>query len=258
AWERIVDIEKSPKHVVNVAVIGKYIELQDAYKSLYEAIRHGAIANDSKAVIKGIHSESLRPDNINDELAGFDAIVIPGGFGERGIDGKLLACQFGRENQVPTLGICLGMQCMVIEFARNVCDLGEAHSTEFREDSPDPVISLLEEQKGVQDIGGTMRLGANDVVLSPDSLVHRAYQKDTITERHRHRYEFNNSYRETFSSKGLKVTGIYKDKDLVEIIEISGHPWYVGVQFHPEFLSKPVAVHPLFQSLIASAIDKNK
>ncbi|MDH4129070.1 MAG: CTP synthase [Spirochaetota bacterium] len=254
SWNSIVNILKSPKHVVNIAVIGKYIELQDAYKSLYEAIQHGAIANDSAAKIIRIHSEKLKEDNLENELKNVNGIIIPGGFGERGINGKLLACSYGRNNKIPTFGICLGMQCMVIEFARNVCGLKDAHSTEIQEDTPHPVISLLEEQIGIQEIGGTMRLGENEIVLDKNSLSYKAYNESIISERHRHRYEFTNSYRDVLTEKGLNVTGIFQEKNLVEIVEIKDHPWYIGVQFHPEFKSKPISAHPLFKSFIHTAI----
>ncbi len=253
-WESIVEKVNSPKHHVQIAVIGKYIDLQDAYKSLYEAIHHGAIANDTSVQIKRIHSERLTPENLAEELQDIDGIIIPGGFGERGIPGKILSCQYGREHKIPSFGVCLGMHCMVVEFARNVSGLKEAHSTEFQEDTPHPVISLLEEQKMIQDIGGTMRLGENETTLEADSLSYKAYKSHTIHERHRHRYEFTNSYREKLSSRGLKIAGVHKERDLVEIIEIPDHPWYVGVQFHPEFQSKPIAVHPLFRSFMQAAL----
>ncbi len=257
SWESILEIERNPKHSIEIAVIGKYIELQDAYKSLYEAIKHGGIANESLVKIKRIHSGHLTLENYMDDLKNIDGIIIPGGFGERGIDGKLLACRYGREHKVPVFGICLGMQCMVIEFARNICGLNEAHSTEFHEETPHPVISLLEEQKTVRNIGGTMRLGENEIVLNQESISHKAYKTMTIYERHRHRYEFNNSYIENFTSRGLRISGIYPDKNLVEIIELEDHPWYIGVQFHPEFKSKPVHPHPLFKSFIKKSIEYN-
>ena len=213
-WNYIVNTLKEPKHIVNIAVIGKYIELQDAYKSLYEAIQHGAIANHSSANIIRIHSEKLKENNFEKELENIDGIIIPGGFGERGITGKLLACKYGRTNKIPTFGICLGMQCMVIEFARNICGLKDAHSTEIQEDTPHPVISLLEEQIGIQEIGGTMRLGENEIVLDKNSLSYKAYNESIISERHRHRYEFTNSYRDVLTEKGLNVTGIFQEKNL--------------------------------------------
>lgn len=254
-WERIVEIETNPKHVLRVGVIGKYIELQDAYKSLYESIRHGAIVNESSAKIKRIHSEKVTLERLKSELEDIDAIVIPGGFGERGLAGKLIACQYGRENGIPTLGICLGMQCMVIEYARNICGLYNANSTEFQEDTEHPVISLLAEQKMVQDLGGTMRLGEYEAHLERNSIAYKAYKSTEIFERHRHRYEFNNSYKDVLTENGMSITGIHPDKELVEIVEVPSHRWYVGVQFHPEFQSNPITGHPLFKSLIKGAIN---
>ena len=254
AWENIIKTIRNPKGEVTIAVIGKYIELLDAYKSLYEAIQHGGIANHFATKIKRINSEKLTPQNIDEMLQGIDGILIPGGFGERGIDGKLLSCQYGRENKIPTFGICLGMQCMVIEFSRNMCGLEDANTTEIDDSTPHPVISLLEEQKGIEDMGGTMRLGENEIHLNEQSLSYNIYQNNAIYERHRHRYEFNNSYKETLSNKGLLTTGHFEEKDLVEIIELQDHPWAIGVQFHPEFKSKPIQVHPLFKSFIEAAI----
>ncbi len=258
SWENIVQIIKSSSDEVKIGVIGKYIELQDAYKSLYEAISHGAIANHSNATVKRINAERLTHENIENELNDLDGIIIPGGFGDRGIEGKILACNYGRMNNIPTFGICLGLQCMVIEFTRNICGLKDAQSTEFQESSPTPVISLLEEQKGIQDYGGTMRLGVNETLLYENTKVYDIYKQKVIDERHRHRYEFNNAYKDLLTSNGLVIAGVYQEKDLVEAIELPDHPWYIGVQFHPEFKSKPVAVHPLFKSFIAASLTRAK
>jgi len=250
---------KSPQHEVKVCVVGKYIALPDAYKSIYEALVHGGIANDARVNIVKVDSETLEKGKTNKKLEGVHGILIPGGFGDRGIEGKIKAVQFARENKVPYFGICLGMQIATTEFARNICGLKGANSTEFDKKTSNPVISLLEEQKSVKDLGASMRLGAYPCKVIKNSLSYKAYQEVSISERHRHRYEFNNKFRKAFEKKGMIFAGINSKKDLVEIIELADHPWFVGCQFHPEFKSKPDQAHPLFREFIAAALlFKNK
>lgn len=254
-WKKnVVDRALRPKHSVKIAVVGKYTELQDAYKSIYEALKHGGIANDSEVVIKRINSEHVGSAKSLAQFKGVSGILVPGGFGVRGIDGKLRAIQYARENKIPFLGICLGMQCAVIEFARNVLGLKGAHSTEFNKKTDHPVISLLEEQQNVKDMGGTMRLGAYPCVIKRDTLAFRIYKTEEISERHRHRYEFNNEYREKFQKAGMKLSGLSPSGKLVEMVEIEGHPWFLATQAHPEFKSKPDWAHPLFREFIAHAM----
>lgn len=253
-WRReVVDLVLQPRQWVKVAVVGKYIQLQDAYKSIYEALVHGGIANRIGVHIKRVGAERLDRGNPEKYLKDVSGILVPGGFGYRGIEGKIKAAQYAREKKIPYLGICLGMQCAVIEFARNVAGLKGANSTEFNKKTPHPVISLLEEQEDVKDLGGTMRLGALACHLKKDSLAHKAYKVDEITERHRHRYEFNNKYRESFAKSGLRLSGLSPGGKLVEIVEFEDHPWYVASQFHPEFKSKPDCPHPLFREFIRHA-----
>jgi len=255
-WEReVVQRVLHPKHKVTIAVVGKYIELQDAYKSIYEALIHAGIYNDAKVEVEKIDSESLEKPKSKTLLEGLSGILVPGGFGYRGIEGKIKAIQFARQNQVPFLGLCLGMQCAVIEFARNVCHLAGANSTEFKK-TKYPVISLLEEQKNIKKLGGTMRLGAYPCKIKKNSLAFRIYGKALIQERHRHRYEFNNKYKKLFENKGMIFSGIYEKKGLVEIIELKNHPYFVAVQFHPEFKSKPDGAHHLFREFIKAALEK--
>ncbi|MFA4993406.1 MAG: CTP synthase [Candidatus Omnitrophota bacterium] len=255
-WEKgVVNRVLNPKNKVTIAVIGKYIELQDAYKSIYEALIHGGIHNDARVEIKRIDSESLEKTKIEDALEGVSGILVPGGFGYRGIEGKIKAIKFARENKIPFLGICLGMQCAVIEFARNVCGLTTANSTEFKK-TKYPVISLLQEQKKLKDLGGTMRLGAYPCRIKKNSLAFRVYGKNMIHERHRHRYEFNNKYRRIFERKGMIFSGIFPKENLVEIVELKGHPYFIAVQFHPEFKSKPDKAHFLFKEFIRKALEK--
>ncbi len=254
-WKKnVVDRALHPRHLVKIAVVGKYIELQDAYKSIYESLKHGGIANDTGVVIKRINSEKLETARSLEQLKGVSGILVPGGFGSRGIEGKLRAIQFAREKKIPFFGICLGMQCAAIEFARNVLDMKNAHSTEFNKKTPFPVISLLEEQQNVKDLGGTMRLGAYPCQVKKDTLAHKAYKADEISERHRHRYEFNNEYREKFQKAGMKLSGVSPSGKLIEMIELEGHPWFLAVQFHPEFKSKPDRAHPLFREFVRHAL----
>ncbi len=253
-WEQnVINRVLNPKGMVTIAVVGKYIELQDAYKSIYEALCHAGIRNDVKVAIKRIDSEVLEKGQIDEILDGVRGILVPGGFGYRGIEGKIKAIKFARENGIPFLGLCLGMQCAVIEFARNVCDLKSANSTEFKQ-TKHPVISLLEEQQGIDDLGGTMRLGAYPCKIKSNTLAAKVYGSNLVQERHRHRYEFNNKYRKILEKKGMVFSGIYPKKNLVEIVEIKDHPYFIAVQFHPEFKSKPDKVHPLFREFIRNAI----
>ena len=252
-WREVVRKLKSPARRVDVGVVGKYIELQDAYKSVYESITHGGIAHDCGVNIIRLDAETVekKPEAA---LAGLDGLVVPGGFGNRGIEGKIAAVRYARESGLPYFGLCLGMQVAVIEFARNAAGLAGANSTEFDENTPHPVIHLMEEQKDVTDKGATMRLGSYDCQLAEGSLARLAYGQASVRERHRHRYEFNNAYREILAKAGLRIAGVYPKRDLVEIVEVAAHPWFVGVQFHPEFQSKPTRPHPLFAAFIGAAI----
>jgi len=262
-WEGVVQAIENPAATVNVAMVGKYVELTDAYKSLNEALLHAGIHTRTQVNIHYIDSEQIERDGLTC-LAGMDAILVPGGFGERGIEGKIAAVRHARERQIPYLGICLGMQVAVIEFARHVAGLTDAHSTEFRKDTPYPVIALITEwtdedgtiqqRRENDDLGGSMRLGAQPCRLTPNSLARALYGKDVITERHRHRYEFNNRYRESLHAVGLAFCGHSLDERLVEMIELPDHPWFLGCQFHPEFTSTPRTGHPLFQGFIEAAL----
>ncbi|MEX0322202.1 MAG: CTP synthase [Puniceicoccaceae bacterium] len=255
-WDEVVRILKYPKHRVEIAVVGKYIELQDAYKSVYESLVHGGIANDCAVEIHRIDSEKLEDTENYGALMNVDGILVPGGFGSRGIEGKIEAVRIARESGIPYFGLCLGMQVAVIEFARNVAGLEGAHSGEFDEKSPFPVIDLMPEQKGITDKGATMRLGAYPCKLTDGSISSKAYGEELISERHRHRYEFNNDYQEQLEEAGLLVAGVNPERHLVEIVENPEHPWFVGVQFHPEFKSKPRKAHPLFASFIKAALSR--
>lgn len=258
-WKKQV-IEKAlaPKYSTKIAVVGKYIELLDAYKSIYEALRHAGIANDTRVVIKRINSEKIQKSTCANYFKDVSGILIPGGFGMRGIEGKIKAIEYARENKIPFFGICLGMQCATIEFARNALGWKGANSTEFNKKAPYPVISLLEEQEKVEDLGGTMRLGALPCHIKKDTQAYRAYKTDEISERHRHRYEFNNKYREDFQKKGFRLSGLSPGGKLVEIIELEDHPWFVASQFHPEFQSKPDRAHPLFREFVRHALQHRK
>ena len=241
---------------VEIAVVGKYIELRDAYKSIYEALTHGGIAASVRVGVRRIESEQLdRPDGLA-LLEGVQGVLVPGGFGMRGVDGKLAAVRFARERKIPFLGICLGMQCAVIEFARHVCGLAGAHSTEFDAQTPHPVIDLMAEQKGTSEKGGTMRLGGKPCHLADGSLAERVYGTPEVSERHRHRYEFNNAYRQTVEQAGLRLSGLSPDGRLVEMIELPEHPWFLACQFHPEFQSTPLRPHPLFAAFVRAACDR--
>ena len=257
-WESLVDRIKNPKHTVNITLVGKYVELHDAYLSVAEALCHGAIANDTRLNIKWVHSAHITRDNVEEHLGNADGILVPGGFGDRGIDGKIHAIKYARENKKPLLGICLGMQLAVVEFARNVLGYTDAHSAEFGPGTAYPVIDLMPEQKGIEDLGGTMRLGLYPCRLTKGTKAYEAYGEDMINERHRHRYEYNNEYRDVLCENGLFISGISPDGRLVEMIELKGHPWFVGCQFHPEFKSRPNRPHPLFSGLIKAALANKK
>jgi len=258
-WEDLIQRIKNPTQKVTIAVVGKYVDLTDAYKSLNEALKHGGFGNNASVTLKFFDSEELESlENVSTVLQGHDGILIPGGFGNRGIEGKIKAITYARENKIPFFGICLGMQLAVIEFARNVCGLKKANSTEFDPQTPDPVIALMETQKAVVVKGGSMRLGGYPCDLEKNSLALEAYGEKTIMERHRHRYEFNNTYTEKLVSKGLTISGICPQGSLVEIIEYKKHPWFLGCQFHPEFKSRPHQPHPLFFKFIKAACEQAK
>lgn len=256
-WTRMVERLKSLNNSVKIAIVGKYVELPDAYISINEALKHAGIVNDTNINIEYVNAESLEGDQpVADFLSDVDGILVPGGFGERGIEGKIRAIKYARENKVPYFGICLGMQCAVIEFARNVAGLADANSSEFNPGTENPVIDLMPEQKDVEDLGGTMRLGSYPCKLVPGSITGQAYGEEIIYERHRHRYEFNNEYRNKFQELGVVFSGLSPDERLVEIMELKDHPWFVGVQFHPEFKSRPNRPHPLFVSFIKASLAK--
>ena len=254
-WEQFVDKVKHPQKEVSIGLIGKYVELKDAYKSINESFIHGGSANNCRVNVIDIHSEEVNKENTRELLGNLDGILVAPGFGGRGIEGKINAIQFARENNIPFLGICLGMQCAAIEFTRNVLGLKDAHTTEIDTETPYPVIDLMEDQKKIKNLGGTMRLGAYNCVLDEDSVSYSAYGVTAIRERHRHRYEFNNAYREKFEKNGMRLAGINPEEDLVEIIELKDHPWFVGVQFHPEYKSTVMKPHPLFVGFVKAAID---
>jgi CTP synthase len=252
-WQEIIRKLLAPRHRVRIAVVGKYIELHDAYKSVYEAITHGGVANDCGVEIEKVEAEAIEKIGAEKMLKGLGGILVPGGFGERGIEGKIQAARYAREQGVPYLGLCLGMQIATIEFARHVLNLENAHSTEFKPDTPHPVIALLDEQKKITAKGGTMRLGRQACQLVLGSLANRLYGAFIINERHRHRYEFNNDYQEAFTQAGFVFSGTSADGKLMEIIELPSHPFFIACQFHPEFQSKPDQPHPLFKGFIAAA-----
>ena len=266
-WQKIADVIKTPKKEVEIAVVGKYVKLTDSYKSLNEALTHGGIANNCKVQVRYVDSEDLEKDVLR-RFNDIDGILVPGGFGSRGIEGKINAVTYARENKIPYFGICLGMQLAVIEVARNVAKMKGAHSAEFNEKTTFPVIYLMEEwvdrdsrlQKRDRnaDYGGTMRLGAYECRLKPGSLAHKAYNQDVIFERHRHRYEFNVRFREKLETSGMEVTGTSPDERLVEIVELKGHPWFLGCQYHPEFKSKPYSPHPLFREFIKASLKRRQ
>jgi CTP synthase len=258
-WRSFVHNVKSLKAEVVIGIVGKYVDLHESYKSLNEALFAGGIHNHTAVDLKFIDSEAIEKHGITDQFDDVDGILVPGGFGSRGIEGKIEAVKYARTNRIPFFGICLGMQMAVVEFARNVCGMKNANSTEFDQFTPYPVIDLMDEQRSITDKGGTMRLGAYDCVLTKESLCQKIYQKDVISERHRHRYEFNNKYRGALAEKGLKAGGTSPDQKLVELVEYQDHPWFVGCQFHPEFKSRPMDPHPLFASYIKACVEyRNK
>lgn len=253
-WQKIVGRMHHPKQTVEVAIVGKYVRLSDAYLSVVESLRHAAVAASADLRLRWVNSEDIEPQTVAQLLAGVNAIVVPGGFGPRGIDGKITTIQYAREHQIPFLGLCLGMQCSVIEWARNVAKLEDANSAEFDITCQNPVINLLPEQQDVVDLGGTMRLGLYACRLTPGTYTEKLYQEEVVYERHRHRYEFNNAYRNLFLETGYKISGASPDGRLVEIIELPSHPFFIATQFHPEFQSSPSKPHPLFDGLIQAAL----
>jgi CTP synthase len=255
-YRQLVHRIRNPKHEVTIAVVGKYIEHRDAYKSIYESLDHAGFAHSTQIIVKRLEAEDLERQGPEMHLKGVDGILVPGGFGMRGIEGKIQAIQFAREHQIPFFGICLGMQCAVIEFARNVLGLADANSSEFSADTRNPVICLLEGQKTINRKGGTMRLGAQPCVLTPGSHAALAYAAPEISERHRHRYEFNPEYRNQFAAAGMVIAGTSPDGTLVEVIELQAHPWFLAVQYHPEFKSKPHRAHPLFRDFVGACLQR--
>ncbi|HRO83350.1 MAG TPA: CTP synthase [Niabella sp.] len=253
-WEAFLERLNHPKSVVRIGLIGKYIELQDAYKSILEAFIHAGAVNECKVEVVNVHSEYITPENVEEKLSGLDGLLVASGFGLRGIEGKITAVKYARENGLPFFGICLGMQMAVIEYARNILGKKCANSTEMDEKTPDPVIDLMEEQKVISDKGGTMRLGAYDCALLPDSLAHKIYGQELISERHRHRWEFNNKYLEEFQNGGMVLSGKNPKSGLVEIVELPDHPFFIGVQYHPELKSTVENPHPIFVQFISAAV----
>ena len=254
-WKTFLNKLKNPKKTVDIGLVGKYTSLPDAYKSIIESFHHAGAVNEAKVNIKLINSEKLKENNLDEYLKDLKGILVAPGFGHRGIEGKILAVKYARENNIPFLGICLGMQCAVIEFGRNVLNLTDAHSAEMDRATPHPVIDIMEEQKNISNLGGTMRLGSYPCKLEKSSNAYKAYNKIDIVERHRHRYEFNNKYLEQYQNAGMKATGLNPDSNLVEIVEIPEHKWFVGVQFHPEYRSTVLNPHPLFVSFVKAALN---
>ena len=254
-WESLLDRIKNPKGAVRVGIVGKYVELPDAYKSLNEALVHGGIANDVSVELVYLNAEEIETGGLSTDLLDVDALLVPIGFGSRGTEGKIRAVAYAREHRVPFFGICLGMQCMVIEFARNVCGLADATSAEFDPEAADPIIYKLRDLLGVEEMGGTMRLGAYPCDIQEGTLAHRVYGTTQISERHRHRYEVNQKYLDDLTSSGLVVSGLSPDGKFVEMVEVPDHPWFLGCQFHPEYKSKPFDPHPLFVSYIRAAVE---
>ena len=255
-WQRLLQVVKHPEHTVEIAVSGKYIELHDAYKSIYESLAHAGIANHCKVKLRKVSAEQVANEGPDQLLGGVDGILVPGGFGERGFEGKIASIRYARKHKIPFFGICYGMQAAVVEYARSELGITDATTTEYDANANSPVIALMEEQKRHNDKGGTMRLGAFDCTLKEGTRSHRAYGKVAISERHRHRFELNNAYRRQLEQAGLVMAGVNQKLDLVEIVEIPGHPWFVGVQYHPEFKTRPLTPHPLFRDFIAAAIEQ--
>jgi CTP synthase len=257
-WQTLVERMSSPKTQLNIAIVGKYVQLSDAYLSVVEALGHAAIATDSEVNLCWISAEDIEAYGVEKYLKEINGVIVPGGFGLRGIDGKVMAIEYARQHNIPFLGLCLGMQCSVIEWARNVAHLESANSSEFDPETPNPVISLLPEQHDVVDLGGTMRLGLYPCRLKPDTLAFSLYQQEVIYERHRHRYEFNNAYRSLFLETGYEISGTSPDGRLVEIIELPDHPFFIATQFHPEFRSRPSTSHPIFLGFVKAALEQNE
>ena len=255
-WQEIIARLNSPKHTVKIGIVGKYVELQDSYKSMVEALIHGGIAHNTKVELEWVEAEEIEAKGATATLGSIDGMLVPGGFGERGVEGKIRAIRYAREQKLPFFGLCLGLQCAVIEFARNVCGLKGADSSEFNPEAPYLVIDYLPDQRQIKNKGGTMRLGAYPCSIKPGTHVHKAYGKTNISERHRHRYEVNNEYVKVLTEHGLVVSGTAPDGSLVEIIELQDHPWFVGTQFHPEYKSKPRNPHPLFAGFIGAAVKR--
>jgi len=255
SWKEFLEHHKNPKTTVRIGLIGKYIELKDSYKSIIEAFIHAGAYNEVNVDVEWLHSENITSENVAHHLSDLKGILVAPGFGERGIDGKIAAIKYARENKIPFLGICLGMQCAVVEFARNVLGKEDAHTTEIDSNTSFPVIDLMEEQLEIEEKGGTMRLGAYKCQLEPNTLAHSVYGESLITERHRHRYEFNNKYRKDFENAGMVMSGINPDNNLVEIVELTDHPWFIGVQFHPEYKSTVANPHPLFLDFVKATVE---
>ena len=254
-WQQLLEVVKNPESTVEIAVAGKYIELHDAYKSIYESLSHAGIANRCKVKLRKVSAEQIANEGAAKILAGVDGILVPGGFGERGFEGKIASIRYAREQKIPFFGICYGMQAAVVEFARHDCGITDATTTEYDPNAKNPLISLMEDQKRTNEKGGTMRLGAFDCKLTPGTKSHQAYGETTISERHRHRFELNNAYRERLAGAGLVMAGVNPKLDLVEIVEVPDHPWFVGVQYHPEFKTQPLKAHPLFRDFVAAAVE---
>jgi len=257
-WTEMVETLRAPDKEVTVAIVGKYLDLHDAYKSIWESLIHASIANRCRVKIRKVNAEDVERHGMAKYMDGVGGILVPGGFGHRGIEGKIAAARYARECNVPYYGLCLGMQIASIEIARNVCGLAGANSTEFDDKTPHPVIHMMERQRTITEKGGTMRLGSYPCRIERDSIAWECYQKELVAERHRHRFEFNNQYRDVFREKGVRFSGVWPEGNLVEMIELEKHPWFVGVQFHPEFKSKPVAPHPLFRGFIKAALEYSK
>lgn len=256
-WAKLIDVIKKPKGTITIAVVGKYVQHQDAYKSVYESLHHAALHAGYKLALKLFESDKVldKDDHLLSSVKGFDGYLVPGGFGERGWLGKIMTAKYCREHKIPYFGLCLGLQVMLVEFARHVLHIKDANSTEMDPATPNPVIALLSEQINVQNLGGTMRLGAYPCVLKHGTHAYKAYKADEISERHRHRWEFNNSYKEAMEEAGMVFSGLWEKGNLAEIAEIKDHPWMLGVQYHPEFKSKPIEAHPLFRDFVKAAID---
>ncbi len=257
-WHELMERIKNPADEVEIAIVGKYVEFEESYKSLKEALVHAGLAHNLRTSLRWIEAEGVEGESWREQLRRYDGILVPGGFGKRGIEGMVRAICYAREERVPFFGICLGMQCSVIEFARNVCELVDADSSEFNPATPHRVIYKLRELRGIDDLGGTMRLGAYPCMLTPGSKTQEAYDQLEISERHRHRYEFNREYEETLVAHGLRIVGVSPDNNFVEVVEVENHPWFVGCQFHPEFKSKPLTSHPLFRAFIGAAYAHRK